>query len=244
MNSGWGRAVVAIPVYRPELGELDRLSLDQVRTRMGGRRVVLVTPAGLDTSAAQRVAGGCEVITVDPSWFRSRAAYSALMVDRDFYRRFDSEYLLIHQLDAFVFYDRLDEWCARGYEYVGAPWWGGFDASLGHGLTGVGNGGFSLRNVDACARVCGRRANRVRDGRIAEDVFFGTNLRTPTVSEASSFGFEMGLDLLADTYADTVPFGCHAEWNVELVRLLRAGNEPTSAYETVMRSLLERSGNL
>jgi hypothetical protein len=45
------------------------------------------------------------------------------MLADEFYARFAAyEYMLIHQLDAFVFSDQLMAWCARGYDYVGAPW--------------------------------------------------------------------------------------------------------------------------
>ena len=30
--------------------------------------------------------------------------------------------MLIHQLDAFVFEDKLMDWVKRGFDYIGAPW--------------------------------------------------------------------------------------------------------------------------
>lgn len=44
------------------------------------------------------------------------------MLSAEFYDRFAAyEYVLIYQLDAFVFADRLAEFCQMGYDYIGAP---------------------------------------------------------------------------------------------------------------------------
>ena len=48
--------------------------------------------------------------------------------------------------------DALDEWCAAGYDFIGAPWL--ICADTPH-ITAekVGNGGFSLRRVSSFLRV-------------------------------------------------------------------------------------------
>jgi hypothetical protein len=38
------------------------------------------------------------------------------------------------------------EWCDKGYDYIGAPWLEDKDEQIR--LNGVGNGGFSLRNIE------------------------------------------------------------------------------------------------
>lgn len=44
------------------------------------------------------------------------------MLEADFYRRFGKyKYMLIYQLDAFVFSDKLLDFCEMGYDYIGAP---------------------------------------------------------------------------------------------------------------------------
>lgn len=45
------------------------------------------------------------------------------MLSAEFYERFLAwDYILLCQTDAFVFRDELADWCARGYDYIGAPW--------------------------------------------------------------------------------------------------------------------------
>jgi hypothetical protein len=81
--------------------------------------------------------------------FKSVEAYSNLLMSRSFYLLFkDFEYILICQLDVYVFSDMLDYWVTKqNIHYIGAPW---FDYVMGKWTTnfmGVGNGGFSLRKV-------------------------------------------------------------------------------------------------
>ena len=73
------------------------------------------------------------------------------MLSRNFYKRFYSyDYMLIYQLDAYVFKDELEYWCKKGYDYIGAPWLKLNKLKTMHEFAdppAVGNGGFSLRNI-------------------------------------------------------------------------------------------------
>ncbi|MDO5765842.1 MAG: DUF5672 family protein, partial [Elusimicrobiales bacterium] len=84
-----------------------------------------------------------------PNFFDGIDGYNNLMNHQNFYKRFDAfDYMLIYQLDAWVFTDELTEWCEKGYDYVGAPW---FELHKtheeGYGLWCCGNGGLSLRKI-------------------------------------------------------------------------------------------------
>lgn len=140
---------VLIPVYKTELKAAEERSLRQCLTVLGKHSICLIGPEGLDITAYKAVAKACGT-TVDmerfePSYFSSVAGYNRLMLSRCFYERFAAwEYILIYQLDAWVFKDELDAWCAKGYDYIGAPWMklsGKLDEK------NSGNGGFSLRKV-------------------------------------------------------------------------------------------------
>ena len=89
--------------------------------------IALVAPEGLDLTAylppERQEARPIHVVRFDPGFFRSTDTYSRLLLSAGFYQAFASyEFILIHQLDVFVFRDELADWCARGYDYVGAPW--------------------------------------------------------------------------------------------------------------------------
>jgi hypothetical protein len=56
--------------------------------------------------------------------------------------------MLIYQLDVFIFKNELDYWCAKKYDYIGAPWFENFSTKNDtNRLWAVGNGGLSLRNI-------------------------------------------------------------------------------------------------
>jgi Protein of unknown function (DUF5672) len=92
-----------------------------------------------------------------PRYFGSALAHGKLLLSDRFYLSFlDYEYILIHHLDALVFRDELMEWCAAGYDYIGAPWL--LSPDTPHiTASKVGNGGFSLRRVRSFLRVINSR---------------------------------------------------------------------------------------
>lgn len=90
----------------------------------------------------------------DKDYFTSITGYNKLCLTVDFYKRVcNYEYLLIYQLDAWVFRDELEYWCYKGYDYVGAPFFKHFGCyEDGDKLWSVGNGGFSLRKISFMIR--------------------------------------------------------------------------------------------
>jgi hypothetical protein len=94
-------------------------------------------------------------ICFDKSYFEDILGYNKLLLSPCFYQAFvNYDYILIYQLDAFVFRDELMDWCNKGYDYIGAPWFKRiWRFKYSKKLYAVGNGGFSLRNVHSCIRV-------------------------------------------------------------------------------------------
>lgn len=160
------RIAIAIPVYKavPTADEL--LSLRQCISVLGSHQLFLVCPEGLDTSAydeaqeqqqtqGRTAADRLQRLTFAPCYFESIDGYNRLMMEHHFYKRFsDYDYMLVYQLDAWVFTDELAIWCQRGYDYVGAPWFElNHTHEEGYELWCVGNGGLSLRKVSTFLRV-------------------------------------------------------------------------------------------
>ena len=79
----------------------------------------------------------------------NRGIYSAILKTPEFYENFlNWTHLLIYQTDALLL-RKIDD-VYYNYDYIGAPWiennqWCKYNA---------GNGGFSLRNIKSCIRVC------------------------------------------------------------------------------------------
>jgi hypothetical protein len=144
---------VVVPIYRSRLTDTETIALTQCCRVLSRHRMIVVAPEGLDLTDAQTIcaqSGFSPVLERFPrNCFASKGAYNALLMSRAFFQRFAAwEYVLIHQLDAFVFSDRLQEFCDQGYDYIGAPWV--HDANA---VRYVGNGGFSLRKVSTALRM-------------------------------------------------------------------------------------------
>lgn len=143
--------VIVIPVYKnPDVDEL--ISLRRCCQILSRYEMSLVCPEGFDTSAFHSLWNEYGLVIkenrFEVKFFKNIAGYNRLLLSEDFYARFaEYDYMLIYQPDAYVFVDRLEEWCNRGYDYVGAPVLWDFDESLSKGW--VGNGGLSLRRVRA-----------------------------------------------------------------------------------------------
>ena len=151
--------IIVVPVYSSMLSEFERISLRQAGKVLGRYSFALVTSKDVDTRDHEELLGRCQVFPrrclFEPACFGSIEAYNRLLISRQFYQEFRKhKYMLILQLDAFVFRDELQEWCDRNYDYIGAPWMEGMHAASMDGrYVGVGNGGFSLRKIESSLRV-------------------------------------------------------------------------------------------
>lgn len=144
---------IVIPVYSPSPTPNEVLSLRQCLRILGNYPITLVTHRHVDTQVYQDAfldAGmPFKATYFDKSYFTSVYAYSQLLLNRSFYERFSEyDYILIYQLDGFVFRDELTKWCSKKFDYIGAPWLKHYGVNYdGHELWKVGNGGVSLRKV-------------------------------------------------------------------------------------------------
>jgi len=146
---------VIVPIYKDYvmLSSDEVWSYMQLLTIFPKRQKIIVTSKNVDILRYIEEARECgvslKVEIFDVSYFQSTATYNELMLSSEFYRRFLLyDYMLIYQLDAYVFEDKLDYWMSKEYDYIGAPWFTHYgDHESGDELWEVGNGGLSLRRV-------------------------------------------------------------------------------------------------
>jgi Protein of unknown function (DUF5672) len=101
----------------------EQLAFDRCAAVLQNHPMVLLAPESLDLRGFALRLANMRAETFPDECFKSPYFYNRLMLSDAFYERFAAyDYILIHQLDAFVFSDQLMEWCRRGYDYVGAPW--------------------------------------------------------------------------------------------------------------------------
>jgi len=150
---------IVIPIWKEEITELEKISFKQCCTVLRKYTFFLITYKELNLEKYIALLNNkfvsFRVLFFDKDSFRSKAAYNRLILSIKFYSRFIRyKYILLYQLDCFVFRDELELWVEKGYSYIGAPWLKGYNKSkYGDPVIGVGNGGLSLRNIGAHLRV-------------------------------------------------------------------------------------------
>lgn len=203
---------VVIPIYREKLTQNEDISFRQCKKILNRYPLCIVKPVSLSL----QIAGvqGMEIEEFEDIWFQSIQTYNDLMLSEQFYERFrDYKYILIHQLDAFVFRDELYNFCALDYDYIGAPWlYGQFVYINGEsGYYYTGNGGLSLRKVESHLSVLKERQIQ---NIVNEDMFFSSRnqnvFRTAPIEIALEFAFEANVKECFERNHEALPFGCHA----------------------------------
>ncbi len=219
---------VVIPLYRAEMSAFEQVSFRQCLRVLGHYPIVLAKPRRLHLDALLAEHPNLTTVSFDDGFFESVAGYNRLLVSEGFYGAFASyEFILIHQLDAFIFRDTLREWCEKGYDYIGAPYvpprhlrakrGGNSRFELRKVLL---NGGFSLRNVAACSRFVWIFKRFYGTWKGNEDGLFSLHyprlyvgsafLNLPTWDAALPFAFEQHPALCYDLNQRQLPMGCHA----------------------------------
>ena len=145
--------VVVIPIHTESPSELELISFQHCFKILGEHTIKIVAPLGLNLSKYKSAVPVFEVIFIDPIWQSSIEKYNKLKLSQFFYKLFDDyQFLMTYELDAFVFKDELLLWCAKGYDYIGSPWFVGYNNPTNEFL-GVGNSGFSLRNIKSMQKA-------------------------------------------------------------------------------------------
>ena len=214
------KIAVVIPTYKAELNPLEKISLAQCRKVLGRYPLIFVVPQGKNFPY---IAPNEFVAQFPPQYFQSVASYSRLMLSPEFYAAFaEFDYILLYQLDAFVFYDALEIFCRLGYDYIGAPWprYSWRNPVCSRITPRVGNGGFSLRKVRACHEIVSiftdyQPFRYVIEGSV-EDGFFSLcgmlnadKFHVAPFDVAEKFSMEWYPARAVKKLGNRLPFGCH-----------------------------------
>lgn len=149
--------IVVIPTHKPALSTEEERSFRNTLDVLHGWDITLFLPHDVsrDHYDAIRVEDNLQfqVMNGIPGWMGSIEKYNDMALSPEFYKLFkDYKYILICHLDAWVFRDELQQWIARDYDYIGAPWFAMREdkyVDLEKLMCPQGgNGGFCLRKVD------------------------------------------------------------------------------------------------
>jgi hypothetical protein len=136
-------AALVVPIYQADFTPDEQVSLRHLKRFTYDYPCIVIRPEGLQVSLPNSLA-----LDFSAEHFASASAFSRLLLSADFYASFaDYNYILIYQLDCLLFSGDLQNWCELGYDFIGAPL---FEKNrLPPRLSRVGNGGLSLRRVQA-----------------------------------------------------------------------------------------------
>lgn len=161
--------IIAIPLYSDKPCANDLASLFCCAKILNKYDLCFFTHKNLDFSAYEQifeVKKDCRIEYFEKERFKSVLAYSELCLSPELYDKFkDYKYMFLYQTDGWVFKDELEDWCNRGYDYIGAPWFEGFDNPLPEGkfIVPSGNGGVSLRNTEKFLQITRTLKNHEND---------------------------------------------------------------------------------
>jgi hypothetical protein len=205
--------VIIVPTYKEFLTETEEVSLNQLIRVLGEYDIYFICPKRLNAKYLNQF----RVKRFENSYFEGIEGYNRLMMSEVVYSQFSEyRYMLIYQLDAFVFDDRLMEFCDYGYDYIGAPWITGYRTTSDEGFryVNVGNGGFSLRKISACIQVIRKHKEELMTFDKYEDLFFalknGNDFNVAPIDIALKFSFEREVRECYKLNHNQLPFGCHA----------------------------------
>ena len=230
---------VVVPVYKKDTTKYDEISLLRLRKTLNNRQVFFITHKKLNLRKYERLFPEVQRKNFDASFFDSIQGYNRLMLSRRFYSNFAGfKYILIYQLDAYLFKDNLDRWIDKNFDYIGAPWinweyqskfknnapairkmwWKLFGAPKYF----VGNGGFSLRKVKTFVRVLDLFQKKSTDWGMFEDTFWPLYIKTyypifqiPDYKTALEFSFETSPQTCYELNGKKLPTGCHGWYKID-----------------------------
>lgn len=217
---------IVIPIYKEVLTRNEQLSLRQCKKILGEYATYFIHPKGINLTNYLDEIPHAKTLEFKNSYFANVQGYSQLMLSPFFYEKFFTyKFMLIYQLDAYVFSDDLLFWGNKNYDYVGAPWLSPPPLTKGKPLVNmstwfinkVGNGGLSLRKVKSHYYNTLIFRPLLKYFIKNEDMFWGLFLywlnpffKRPTYIEALNFAFEMDPRKSFEITNHKLPFGVHA----------------------------------
>lgn len=206
---------VVVPIYKTNLTDDEKASFIQLRKILGNNwDVSLVCPEYLDVTEYEElwtINRKLRVERFQKRWFESQSSYAKFMTLPLLYNRFkEYEYMLIYQLDAWIFRDELHQWLSKDYDYIGAPF-----LSFKHMIEErrCENGGFCLRRIPSFLKYIRRNNDAFLPDRYWDDGYYcwnyGDVLKIAPLRDAVLFSLETTPDRYYEV-TKKLPFGCHA----------------------------------
>lgn len=232
------KLAILIPIYNEIPLWYEKISLKTACNQFKNYKLILVCKNSFKLKEYYKIfyENNCpySIVRFGDKYFTSKASYNELLMSNNFYLSFkEYEYILICQTDVYVFRNNIESWINNNYYYIGAPWLYNEFASnevtknnifkrqvnkfLKYKFNAVGNGGFSLRNVELFNIITERLENTIKNYKKNEDFFFSfeapkyfKNLKIPTTKQALKFAFDENPELAYKLNHLKLPMAAHA----------------------------------
>ena len=218
---------IVIPTHKESMNNYENISFRRCIDVFKDADKYLLVPEKLNVSKYHEMEPNIQIIRFPNKYFESEKGYNLLCKLKYFYKPFLSyQYMLLYQLDCFVFENNILEWIEKDYDYIGAPW---LDIEFVYRRTNkllhpfikpffrkVGNGGLSLRKIKKFYDISVSTHFIAKHFTFHEDLWWSNviprlyKLKIPDVNESLSFAFEVDLKYSLDKNGGRLPFGCHS----------------------------------
>lgn len=213
---------IIIPAYNEHLNDYDKIALKSLYEKTNGyNHTYIICPENLNITEYTDIYPNINKCEFPKIFFKSTYTYSQLCLSYGFYNTFvNFDYMLIYQLDCYLFRDEIQQWVDMDYDYIGGPiimgknpydkYWPEHVKWPGIHETGpqVGNGGLSLRKIKTFRYLTDPKAkyriiNTLTQDEISkvyvEDIYFGNivsnlyhfNMKKPDWMTALLFSMNM-----------------------------------------------------
>jgi len=208
------RCIITVPVYKENPNVFEIASIKQCVKVLGDKfEILLFCPDELNLSKYEAECNNYSfsILRCDKRYFASQKSYSDLCETWQFYDLLsDYEYMIIYQLDAWIFEDKVEYFMNMGYDYIGGVHLVSFTGGRGEN----GNGGFCLRKPKIFKDVCRKTDfNKMPKG-LLEDCCFTQRLKNnfnlAPVEISRQFSFQESPEKVYKMANNKLPMGCHA----------------------------------
>lgn len=224
------KVAIVLPLYKDTMTEEEEKSLRQLLKVLGNRDLYVMVPESFPEMTFHTYPSlkKFTIVKFPDVYFQSTQSYSFLLETPDFWKTWsDYEYLMIYQLDCWIFRDHLDHFIEMGYDYYGAPFLVYRYKNIIYNEL-VGNGGFSLRKISEMIRITEKYGPEMVNfddlhtpgvglGCTPEDMYYSLfhkdelNICPPEI--AMTFSVEYYPEVYLERLNGDVPMGCHKVWD-------------------------------
>ena len=204
------KCCVVIPTHKnySELNDFEKKSLDNTINKVGNNDIILIIPNSLNHETYENLKVK-KIICLNDSCFLSLKTYNNMMLCTEFYEIFKAyEYMLIAQLDAWIFGNKLNYFCDLGYDYIGCLHYTPWTAELVNG-----NGGFSLRKVSSFIEASKNIKKDLNNKWDWEDILYSywykDKMNIAPFEVSLKFGWQQEPENCYIMNNKELPFGCH-----------------------------------